>query len=390
MKRKSFPEDSNSERRQSSRSDEGQKRHAPRKDAFPRNSSSDERRPPRPFAPRKDAFPRGPVGDERRPPRPYAPRQDAALKRPAPRQDGFARGPDRDERRLPRVQAPRQDDGQKRHGQRKDNAQNRSERPSRGIPRRDESSADALQKREIKVYGLHACLALFKQRPNDIIRVYCEESRVGVLSPLLKWCAANKKAYHIIPDEELVKVTQSVHHEGVCVLAIQPNAMTFDQLLLELPKMGKNICLLYLDDIQNPHNVGSILRICAHFGVAYILGDAEKFPELTPSGYRIAKGGAEAVQLIPLPNSKKAFQQLKQAGFSLVGSSSHSKTSLYQYTFPQRTLLAFGAEGTGLSPLLMKEVTAVLQIPGSGEVESLNVAIASALFLGEYWRQTQA
>jgi TrmH RNA methyltransferase len=243
------------------------------------------------------------------------------------------------------------------------------------------------QQREIKVYGVHACLALFKQRPQDIIRVYCDESRVGILSPLLKWCAAHKKAYHIIPAEELAKVTQSIHHEGVCILAVQPEGLTFEDLLAQLPTMGKDICLLYLDGVQNPHNIGSILRVCAHFGVAYVLGERDKLPELTSSGYRIAKGGAESVQLIALPNPKQAFKKLKTAGFAFVGSSSHAKTSLYEYTFLPRTLLAFGAEGSGLSPALQKEVPTLLQIPGSGAVESLNVAIASALFLGEYWRQ---
>lgn len=246
-----------------------------------------------------------------------------------------------------------------------------------------------MKKDEIKIYGVHACLALFKQRPQDIIRVYCDETRVPILKPLLKWCAAQKKAYHIVPAEELAKVTQSTHHEGVCVLAVQPAAPTFEKLLAALPTMKNDLCLIYLDDVQNPHNVGSILRICAHFGVPYILGDAEKFPQLTSSGYRIAQGGAESVQLIPLSNPKKAFQQLRKAGFTLVGSSSHSKESLYRFTFSSRTLIAFGAEGTGLSAPLRKEVSALLQIPGSGNVESLNVAIASALFLGEFWRQRQ-
>lgn len=338
------------------------------------------------------AFPR-PIPDRERK-RPE--RADGAFKRPE-----RAERPDRADRpaRPPRPQGDRLDRAASgKRPERKARPMSRAEGTPKpferaaesAVPHRKKPSADTNARREVKVYGLHACLALFKQRPNDIIRVYCEEGRVAVLSALLRWCAAHKKAYHIIPDEEMAKVTGSIHHEGVCVLATQPNTMTFDQLLAAFPKMGKNICLLYLDDIQNPHNVGSILRICAHFGVAYVLGDAAKFPELTPSGYRIAKGGAEAVQLIPLPDSKKAFQQLKDAGFALVGSSSHTKTSLYQYKFPSRTVLALGAEGTGLSPQLMKEVTTVLQIPGSGEVESLNVAIASALFLGEYWRQTQA
>ena len=60
--------------------------------------------------------------------------------------------------------------------------------------------------KELKYYGLHACLAIWKRRPKDIIRVYLNESNVKTLKALLKWCADNKKAYHIIPDEELQNV----------------------------------------------------------------------------------------------------------------------------------------------------------------------------------------
>lgn len=243
-----------------------------------------------------------------------------------------------------------------------------------------------INKSEMKVYGFHACMALFEQRPESIIRVYCDEPRVKMLSALLKWCAANKKAYHIIPSEELEKVTQSVHHEGVCILAKQAEVLTFEDLLSQLPKLPKRQCWLYLDGVGNPHNVGSIVRVCAHFGIPYILGD-KSLQQLSASSYRVAKGGAEVVQLVAMPNPKRGLQQLKDAGFAIVASSNQAEKSLYTYRFPQRTLLAFGSEGEGLSQMLLRESTVTVQIPGSGQVESLNVAVAAGLCLGEFWRQ---
>lgn len=239
------------------------------------------------------------------------------------------------------------------------------------------------------MYGLHACMALFTKRPQDIIRVYCDDTHLKTLGPLLKWCASQKKAYHVVSEQEMERVTQSIHHEGVCILALEQAAPTFQELLEKLKSKNGSVCLIYLDDVQNPHNLGSILRVCAHFGAAYILGDNNKLPRLSASSYRIAKGGAEQVQVIALQHPKRAIHQLKEAGFALVASSSHQGESLYRYTFPARTLLAFGSEGTGLSPAILGEADATLQIPGSGNVESLNVAIAAALCIGEYWRQQQ-
>jgi TrmH RNA methyltransferase len=236
---------------------------------------------------------------------------------------------------------------------------------------------------EQKYYGLHACLAIWAKRPYDVIRVYTHESNIKNLTPVLKGCAAQKKAYHIVSNEELNRITDSVHHEGVCILAKEPRPLSFSDFMASLN--GSKICLLYLDGVQNPHNIGSILRTCAHFGIPYILGD--RLPSLSASACRIAKGGAELVRLVQLEQPLAALEQLKKLGFTVVGTSSDGGASLYRCRFSPRTILAFGSESDGMSKQLRKLIAQDLQIPGTGEVESLNVSVATALCLGEYVRQ---
>ncbi|MBP9841116.1 MAG: hypothetical protein KBC64_01670 [Simkaniaceae bacterium] len=241
----------------------------------------------------------------------------------------------------------------------------------------------------MKYYGVHACLALFEKRPQDLIRVYLDETNIRDFKKVLKWCAEHKKAYHLIPSSELDKVSDSVHHEGVCFLAkALPILKEADLLPAILNKKGK-ICLLYLDGVQNPHNIGSILRTAAHFGVTHILGAKGRLPFLTPSACRIAKGGAEAVSLVMLENPEETLKKLKGEGFSLIGTSSHQGTSLYAFTYPPRSILAMGGETTGLTPECSSLMSHQIEIPGTGEVESLNVSVATALCLGEYCRQHQ-
>jgi len=237
--------------------------------------------------------------------------------------------------------------------------------------------------REQKYYGIHACLALWEKRARDIIRVYVSETNIKIFNHVLKWCSSQKKAYHIVSQEELNRITDSVHHEGVCILAKEPKIVSFADCLKNLthPKM----CLLYLDGVQNPHNIGSIIRSCAHFGVPYILGD--NLPKLSPSACRIAKGGAEVVQLVHLDKPNTALSQLKKEGFIFIGTSSHGGESLYRYKLPPKTVFVFGSESSGMSQMLMKSTTQNIQIPGTGAVESLNVSVATSLCLGEYHRQ---
>ncbi len=107
---------------------------------------------------------------------------------------------------------------------------------------------------------------------------------------------------------------------------------------------------------------------------------------LSPSAYRIAKGGADIVPLVALKNPLKSLKRLQERGFSLVTTSSHGGTSLYQCKFQERTIIAMGSEAEGVSKQLFSAASMKIQIPGTGLVESLNVSVATSLCLGEYYR----
>ena len=239
---------------------------------------------------------------------------------------------------------------------------------------------------ELKYYGLHACLAIWERRPEDLVRVYLEENLLKTLGPLLKWCACQKKVYRIVSSAELEKISASIHHEGICVVAKEPPSLSFEELKKFLSP-SKKCCLLYLDGVQNPHNLGSIIRTCAHFGIPAILGEKGKLPALSPSACRIAKGGAESVRIVALDKGAPALQFLKKQGFSIAATSSHKGNPLHKTAFQDRTILAMGAESDGLSKTLLSLADTSIQISGTGEVESLNVSVATALCLFEYSRQ---
>lgn len=242
-------------------------------------------------------------------------------------------------------------------------------------------------KKEIKYYGIHACLLLAEQRIEDVIKVYIHSSNVKTFSKVLRQCAERKKAYHIVSNDELDKISASVHHEGVCVLAREKCPLTEKEFLDRLGLLASSVCLIYFDGVQNPHNIGSILRSAAHFNIPYILGEKGKLPSLSPSACRIAKGAAELVEMVEVKESKKLLQGLIKQGFFLVSTSSHAKDSLYDTTLPSKMVLILGAESTGVSSSISSLSSLYLKIPGSGKVESLNVSVATGLCLGEFFRQ---
>lgn len=242
------------------------------------------------------------------------------------------------------------------------------------------------ERKELKYYGIAACLALWQKRPNDVIRIYVTEANLKTCSALLKWAAATRRAYHIVADDDLERLTESIHHQGICLLALEPESISFAQCQREIEQRRDGILIGYLDGVENPHNLGAIIRTCAHFGIEYLLGEAGKLPKLSPSACRVAEGGAEHVKLVALSDRNRALTELKKLGFVILTTAADGEP-VYEKPMPQRTLLVMGAEQTGVSSAMRKLADATIKIPGTGQVESLNVSVAFAILAAEYARQ---
>lgn len=242
---------------------------------------------------------------------------------------------------------------------------------------------------ETRIYGLHSCLALAHHRFDDIIRIYLVEERLQELAKLLKRCAAEHKPYRVVTSDELEKITESRHHEGVCIAAKQKPLDSLDDLAeLSRTQPGK-LCLLALAEIGNPHNVGAILRVAAHFGVDGVLIQQPSGAErvLSSAAHRTSEGGAERCRIVACTELPEALERLRQEGFRVISTSSHATHSLYETRLPQRCVILLGAETTGLPYEMRKQSDLDVAIPGTGVVESLNVSSAAAVFLGAFWHQ---
>ena len=260
--------------------------------------------------------------------------------------------------------------------------------PRAPLRERLDAAAEAHSAREQRIYGLNACLALYAQRPQDIRKVWLLESRIPKLKGVLAFCVKHRLGYTIVEDLDLEKLSGSAHHEGVCFSAMPREEQSLSAWLRDLPR-GPAIAL-WLDGVGNPHNLGAILRSAAHFGAAGVL--LPKHSELAVSGAaaRVAEGGAEQVPMVRLGRSDNAIAQLKSAGFELAATVVRGGRSLYSLDLPERLVLVMDAEQLGVAEDMANAAAVKLGIPGSGKVESLNVASATAVCLGEWLRQRQA
>lgn len=237
---------------------------------------------------------------------------------------------------------------------------------------------------ELRLYGLNAIQAVFARRPAAIRKLYLAEHRIPQLQPLLKWCVANRVGYRVVEQDDLQKLAASAHHEGVVADVLREEPLSMASWLRELP-FGP-CCALWLDGVGNPHNLGAILRSAAHFGAVAALLPKQSTLALSGAAARVAEGGAEMVPFVRLGREDNAIAQLRGAGFSIVATVVRGGGDLFATKLPERTIFVLGAEGEGMDTELAKACDLRLSIPGSGAVESLNVAAATSVLLAEWFR----
>jgi RNA methyltransferase, TrmH family len=239
--------------------------------------------------------------------------------------------------------------------------------------------------KEFRIYGLNACQAAFKNRPDSIRKLWLLESRIPKFTALLAFCVKNKIGYNVVDNEDLEKLTGSAHHEGACLAVLPQAELPLSTWLMSVPA---GPCLaIWLDGVGNPHNLGAILRSAAHFGVNAVLLPKESGLANSGAAARVAEGGAEYVPLVRLGRNENAIAQLKSAGFELVTTVVRGGGDLFKTALPKRCVLVMGAEQIGVDAELLSASAIKVEIPGTGKVDSLNVSAATAVLLAEWRRQ---
>lgn len=243
-----------------------------------------------------------------------------------------------------------------------------------------------------RIHGVAACRAIAHARPLAVRKAFLVQERLRDFGWFVEDMARRRLGYNIVSAEDLATITGGVHHEGVCFYVDPAPPPSFDDLLNEVAAMQRKsapdaVRVLYLDGVKNPHNLGAIVRTAAHFGVRAILVPAADAAGLGPAGTRVAEGGAEAVDIIRLNRPAEALVALKERGLPLFVADAHEGESVFTVELPPRCVLALGAEREGISDALRKLARRAVFIPGTGSVESLNVATAAGVLLAEHVRR---
>ena len=152
---------------------------------------------------------------------------------------------------------------------------------------------------------------------------------------------------------------------------------------------GEPQLVIALDGVTDPHNLGAILRSAAAFGATAVICGKDRSAPLNDAAVRASAGAVAHVPLIRVTNLGRAFQTLQQKSFWIYGMAAEAPQSLYETDLAGPVVLAFGAEGAGLRPGVSRACDALISLPMTGRIASLNVSVTAGIAAAEFCRRTQ-
>lgn len=236
--------------------------------------------------------------------------------------------------------------------------------------------------KSVKFYGIQQCLAIFRERARDIERVFIQPHLVERFQAVKAWCGERGIPLKVVEAEELARVAATEHHEGVCFEARALRTLPL-HALMDSVSQQRHACVVVLEGVENPHNVGAIVRTACFFGVAGVVLISNQITSLSGAACRVAEGGAEVVPISIVRDPRLVVNALRAKRFTLFATTPHRASSVYAVSWPDKTALLFGAEGTGLTQELLDASHERVVIPKRGPLESLNVGTAVAVVLAE-------
>jgi len=194
---------------------------------------------------------------------------------------------------------------------------------------------------------------------------------------------------HRRDKNDITKMCASSHHQGIA-LEVEPFQYTdFDDLMTAVGQSGTSGFILVLDAIQDPHNLGALIRSAACAGVNGVVIPKDRACGITAAAEKTSAGAVETVPVAMVTNIAQTLETLKKLGYWVYGLDGGARQSVYGTDFSGNVVLVVGGEGEGIRPLVRKQCDVVMSIPQYGGVSSLNASVAGGVALFEIARKVR-
>ncbi len=240
---------------------------------------------------------------------------------------------------------------------------------------------------ENKIFGIHAAQSALDYSAKKIHHAWVDKQRQDKrLNRLTNELLDLGITVNKLSRKELDKLVEG-NHQGIVIAIDMPSSRSENQLKQDLSSIQGMPFYLVLDQVQDPHNLGACLRTADAAGIHGIIIPKDNSTGITPTVCKVASGAAETIPVYQVTNLARTLRWLKEQQIWIVGSSGNAEQSIYQMDLNMPLALVVGTEGTGMRQLTEKHCDFLTKIPMPGQVESLNVSVATGVMVFEILRQ---
>ncbi len=236
------------------------------------------------------------------------------------------------------------------------------------------------------IYGIHPVLEKLRAAPGDIVEVWVVRGGRGPALRRVEQAARHEGCRVKQAGAKALDVlTRGAPHQGVVARAAPFAYRTF-QSLLAAPS-GTPDCVLFLDGVVDPGNLGGILRTAEAMGIRRIVLPKDRAAGVTGAAIKASAGAAHHLAVCRVPNLVRALAALREHGYWAVGLDARAQSRVWEHVYPARLVVVLGGEERGIRPLIRRACDYLVSVPMEGRVGSLNVGVAWGIFACEVAKQ---
>lgn len=228
----------------------------------------------------------------------------------------------------------------------------------------------------MKVYGKNVAIETLKDN-KKIYKIYLSNKFKD--EEILSLIDKRKINTKILDNKELDRMCKGLH-QGIILEVEDIKVYSFDEVILSITKDYPLVVIL--DHLEDPHNLGAIIRSSEAFGVDAIILPNDRSVGITSTVVKTSVGTIEKVKIINVPNINNAIRKLKDLGYWIVGTDMEG-TNYTEIDYKTKIGLVIGNEGKGMSKVTRENCDYIAKIPMKGTVNSLNASVACGIFLSE-------
>lgn len=243
-----------------------------------------------------------------------------------------------------------------------------------------------MENSELIIEGRNAIIEAFRAG-RSVDKLFIQEhTKEGSMNTLIREAKKTKTLIKYVPKERLDQISETGHHQGAVAFVAAYNYAEIDDLFAKAEEKGESPFFIILDEIEDPHNLGAIIRTANLAGAHGVIVPKNRACGLTATVVKASAGAINYTPIVKVTNIAQTIESLKERGMWFVCADMDGET-MYDIDLKGSIGLVIGNEGKGVSRLVKEKCDFIARIPMNGDIDSLNASVATGVLAYEIVRQ---